>query len=171
MLPQKGRASLATRFLLALLLAAFYIPAIQVSSQNAGYYPKGGADDGPQDVSLIQLIANPQLYHMKRVRVIGFLHLEFEGNAIYLHREDLEYGITQNAIWINLPKDITTNQMKAVNGGYVICTAQFVANRHGHMGLFSGEFEGVTRLQMWADRPRGNLVIPPPPPQQKQRAH
>jgi len=130
----------------------------------AGYYPKGGADDGVEDVSLIQLIANPQTYDQKRVRVIGYIRLEFEGNAIYFHREDFEIGMANNAIWIDLPKDMTPKQIKIVNNQYVICTARFIAGRHGHMGLFSGEFDEVTRLEVWpiprSDSSRGTPTQP-----------
>ena len=42
----------------------------------------------PIDVSLIQLIANPNEYHGKFVRLIGFCRLEFEGDALFLHREE-----------------------------------------------------------------------------------
>lgn len=38
----------------------------QVAPQN-GYYPQGGPDNGPVDVSMIQLIANPQSYDGKLV--------------------------------------------------------------------------------------------------------
>ena len=34
-------------------------------------------------VSLIQLIANPDKYHGKLVRVIGVINIEFEGNKIF----------------------------------------------------------------------------------------
>ena len=125
------------------------LSGLPASSQMGGYYPKGGPDIEAEDVSLIQLIANPQAYDHKIVRVIGYLRLEFEGDAIYFHREDLDLGMTRNGIWINLPKDITPGQMKIVNNQYVICTARFIASRHGHMGLFSGEFDDVTRLETW----------------------
>jgi hypothetical protein len=45
------------------------------------------------NASIIELIANPLKYNNQRVRIIGFLNLEFEGNAIYLHREDFEHSI------------------------------------------------------------------------------
>ena len=77
-------------FLLAILL---FHPGVAAFSQQGGYYPKGGPDSGVEDVSMIQLIANPQVYDNKRVRITGFLHLEFEGDAIYLHREDFSYAL------------------------------------------------------------------------------
>ena len=36
-------------------------------------------------VSLIQLISNPDKFHGKLVRFIGFVNLEFEGDAIYIY--------------------------------------------------------------------------------------
>lgn len=138
----------------------------KVAPQINGYYPQGGPDNGPQEVSMIQLIADPQRYDGKRVRIIGFLHLEFEGDAIYLHREDFEHGITKNALWVNLPTDMTREQINAVNDKYVICSGTFAAGMHGHMGLNSGEMTKITRLEMWTDKPSSALprgFAPPPP--------
>jgi hypothetical protein len=138
-------------FVLGVLLVA---PSCSAHAQTAGYYPKGGPDIEAEDVSLIPLIANPQAYDRKIVRITGFLHLEFEGNAIYLHGEDFQYSLTKNALWINVPKDMTQGQIKAVNDQYVICTGRFVAGMHGHMGLNSGEIDDVTRLEVWSPHPR-----------------
>ena len=136
---------------LALLITA---STASTHAQMAGYYPKGGPDNGVEDVSLIQLIANPQAYDQKRVRITGFLHLEFEGDVIYLHSEDFHYSLAKNALWINVPKDMTQEQTKAVNDQYVICTGKFVASMRGHMGLNSGEISDVTRLEVWSPHPR-----------------
>ena len=110
---------------------------------------------------MIQLIANPQAYDGKTVRIIGFLHLEFEGNVIYLHNEDFRHGLTKNGLWIEIPKDMTKEQMKAVNDQYVICTARFVAKMHGHMGMNSGEVANVTRLEVLARIPRSTSSSSP----------
>ena len=134
-------------FAFGLLLIAQNSPT---HAQMAGYYPKGGPDNDVEDVSMIQLISNPQAYDNKRVRITGFLHLEFEGNSIYLHSEDFRYALTKNALWIDVPKDMTQAQTKIVNDQYVICTGTFVASRRGHMGMNSGEIADVTRLQVWS---------------------
>lgn len=49
--------------------------------------------------------------------------MEFEGNVIYLHDEDFRHGLTKNGLWVDLPKDLTQDQIKAFNDHYVICTA------------------------------------------------
>jgi hypothetical protein len=55
----------------------------------------------PLDVSMIQLIARPDDFDGEYVRVIGFYRHEFEGNALYLHREDYEQGLTKNGLWMD----------------------------------------------------------------------
>jgi hypothetical protein len=89
------------------LLAAVIVPSWMASSRVPGYCAKGGPGLGAEVVSLIQLIANPQLYDKKRVTLIEYLHLAFEGNGVYLHREDFDFAIMKDAVWIHLPKDIT----------------------------------------------------------------
>src|SRR4051812_30757429 len=51
--------------------------------------------------SLIELIARPELYDGKRVRVAGFADLEFEGNSLYLSREDYVQMLTRNGVWLD----------------------------------------------------------------------
>jgi hypothetical protein len=121
--------------------------------QMDGYIKPDWHVDGFQNVSVVQLIANPQAYDNKPIQIIGFLRLEFEGDAIYLHREDYERGISQDGLWIDRPKDMTKEQINAANTKYVICAGTFHASGHGHMGMFSGEITGVSRLQVW---PAGN---------------
>jgi hypothetical protein len=146
--------------LLVAILAVSVRPAL---AQMEGYYPKGGPDIEAQEVSLVQLIATPERYDGKTVRLIGYLHLEFEGDAIYLHRDDFMIGISNNAVWIDLPKDIKPAEIKTVNDHYVICTAQFVASNHGHMGMFSGALTNVTRLEIWPVAGDSKREPPPPP--------
>ena len=146
---------------LGCLLFACGLALAQVGPSR-GYYPKGGPDENVADVSLIQLIANPQLYDEKRVRITGFLDLQFEGDAIYFHREDFDNGLTKNALSIEVPRDITKAQIKAINDHYVICTGMFAARNHGHLGLFSGDITGITRIELW-----GPSLRPPPSPKSK----
>lgn len=129
------------------------------TGQMRGYYPSGGADL-TEPVSLIQLIANPQQYDGKKVQFIGFLRLEYEGNAAYLHQEDYENGIYKNAIWIDVPADMSDRQKADTNLHYVIFSGTFRAALHGHMDLFSGTLSNVYRLEVWPaperDHPKQN---------------
>ncbi len=97
----------------------------------------------------MQLIANPEAWDGKKVRLIGFLRLEFEGDALYLHKEDYEHQISNNAVWIDRPRGLTPAQLKAINTQYVICEGTFRAGNHGHMGMFSGTLNNINRLEAW----------------------
>jgi hypothetical protein len=75
------------------------------AQQSGTHYSKlspDQGDDAPQ-VSIIQLIATPAKFDHKKIRIVGYLHLEFEGNAIYLHEDDFRARISENSIWINTP--------------------------------------------------------------------
>jgi hypothetical protein len=146
-----------------IVISMFGILSSKSTAQLKGYFPNAGPDDTAQDVSILQLIAQPEKFDGKRVRFIGFLRIEFEGDAIYLHREDFDHGILRNAVWVNIPADMTRQQQNEVNMRYVICVGVFQAARHGHMGMFSGEIVSVRRLEFWSDHPRSTEELPRPP--------
>lgn len=100
-----------------------------------------------KDVSLIRLIAKPGEYNNIPVRVKGFLNIEFEGDALYLYKDDYQSGIEKNGIWIEIPEDaILRTRIKACSKKYVIIEGIFDANNRGHMNLFSGSLKVVTRV-------------------------
>jgi hypothetical protein len=107
----------------------------------------------PVAVTMVQLIANPQKFDGKVIRVIGFLRLEFEGNALYLHREDFENAILGDSIWVNVNPEIT-KQSNALNMHYVILEGFFSSRDHGHMSMFSGTITQIRRAQIWPSHRR-----------------
>ena len=103
-------------------------------------------------VSLVELIARPEVYHGRVVRVIGFVNFEFEGNGLYLSREDWERSIYRNGLWIEPPRSVQTDSgpaPTALNRRYVIVEGTFNATHGGHFGMWSGAIERVTRLDPW----------------------
>jgi len=106
--------------------------------------------DIQENVSLVKLIANPEKYDGKRIQVIGYLHLEFEGNAIYLHEEDFKHAISENSFWVDFSDKLTKKQdPKKFNDKYVIIIGTFKANDKGHMGMFGGTLDNIVRLDLW----------------------
>ena len=95
------------------------------------------------DISLIKLLANPELYNQQVVRVQGFLELEFEGTALYLHREDWEQMLTRNALWLDVPREIWERKYELTER-YVQVTGVFKSGFRGHMDLFGG---AITQIQ------------------------
>lgn len=104
--------------------------------------------DEPTDVTLVQLIANPEKFDGKTIRVIGFLRLEFEGDVLYLHREDYENAILGDGIWVDTTAQMT-KQKKALNMHYVLLEGTFSANDRGHMGMWSGTIKKIRRAMVW----------------------
>ena len=112
---------------------------------------EGAGSSDPVAVSLLELIATPERFKGRWVRLMGFAVLEFEGNAVYLHEEDYLHSLTRNALWLD-DRDIALAQP---NGpGYAIIEGQFDPDVHGHLDLFSGGLVHVQRLSPWADIPR-----------------
>ena len=128
----------------------FTIAALTVSCSHEEPLAPVVADE-PQHVSLVQLIATPDVYHNRVVRIVGFCRLEFEGDAVFLHREDSESSISKNGIWLNVGSPIPEEQ-QSLSGEYVLLEATFLADRKGHLGAYSGEFDDIQRLERWPSR-------------------
>jgi hypothetical protein len=124
----------------------------------------------PIDASLVQLLAEPAEFDGRLVRVIGFCSIEFEGNAIYLHREDYEQGILKNAMWLSLGDMLPPARQELsarLHEKYCIVEGRITSRQNGHMGAFGGEIAELTRLDLWstgADHGRSRRPPPPPPP-------
>ena len=113
--------------------------------------PETAVGDEIADVSLIQLIANPDRFEGKKVRVVGYIHREFESNGIYLHKDDYELSIYRNGLWLN---GSCASNLKEYNDHYVLMEARFTGKDQGHMGLWSGALSEVTRCVPWVNEPR-----------------
>jgi hypothetical protein len=129
-----------------LAMAVFGCLTVGANPEVRGAQPDQGEALG---VSLLQLVATPTVFDGKRVRVVGFLRFEFEGDALYLHREDFDHRITKNAVWLDVQK---TPEQGSFSGSYVLVEATFDAEGLGHGGLFSGTLRRVSRLQQWPPR-------------------
>jgi hypothetical protein len=102
----------------------------------------------PTDVTLVQLIANPEKFDGRLIRVIGFLRLEFEGNVLYLHREDYENAILGDGIWVDATPAIR-KQSTELNMNYVLLEGVFSSGDRGHMGMWSGTIKQIRRAELW----------------------
>ena len=96
-------------------------------------------------VSLIRLIANPEKYENRKIQVIGFLNLQFEGNAIYINESDFETGSTKNAIWVAIPDSIKT-RMEKYNEQTVLLEGTFDMIHLGHGQNYGGTIRKITRI-------------------------
>jgi hypothetical protein len=125
-------------------------PSKEESSQNPTFASEkcAGKEQEPGGfcgVSLVDLIANPTQFVGHQVMVKGYVHLAFEGNAIYLHKEDYLHGLSRNGLWVDLAVGVDGSKCQ---DRYSIVEGTFVrGGPSGHLGLWSGAIENVTRCE------------------------
>ncbi len=100
-------------------------------------------------VSMVELLAAPEKYDGKLVRVIGVGNLEFEGNYLSLSKEDHKYS-TGNSIWIELgDRAISYAEAQEYNGKYVIVEGFFDKDNGGHFDMHCGSITNISRYELW----------------------
>jgi hypothetical protein len=95
-------------------------------------------------ISMVQLLASPDKYDGKYVRVSGYMHLEPQANAIYLHREDVEHHLLKNGVWVAAAEGVS---LEACQDAYVIIEGLFRARNSDNARYWSGAVTRVTRCQ------------------------
>jgi hypothetical protein len=102
----------------------------------------------PEYTTLIEVIANQSAYNGKRIRVIGYLNLEFEGDGLYLDKASFDAAI-HNAVWVERPNWLGETDARALSKGYALVEGTFTTRHDGHMGMFAGAISEVTRIERW----------------------
>lgn len=110
-------------------------------------------------VSLVRLIAAPEHYEGKRVRVKGFCHLEFEEQGLFLHREDADLMNGWNGVWL----DIDRTKYTGLNEKFVLIEGRFTTVHRGHLSAWSGTITDVTRAERELTRAELELLREMPP--------
>ena len=82
---------------------------------------------------------------------MGFIHFEFEGNSIYLSRDDYKYGIYKNGLWLSIPKS-DISQYRNINDTFALVEGTFNAGFKGHLGYSNGAIENIRRIERLKSR-------------------
>ena len=98
--------------------------------------------DSATPTSLLQVLADPQRWHGKHVRVAGFFNFEFEHDALYLTSEDSRNHLF-NGLWINVPELLMGSDRRDPWRGYAVVEGIVNAQRHGHLGLWPASIDSV----------------------------
>jgi hypothetical protein len=100
-------------------------------------------DDGScvlYEVSLVELLAIPKKFHHKRVSVVGFATLRFEGNTICINEH---YGT--GCLWL----DIEGVEDPGFRKGWAVVEGRFDGENRGHMGCCAGTIDNISVLRRW----------------------
>jgi hypothetical protein len=139
--PSAPRHSGRTFGFMKLLLNILVTVAVAVTTGAA-------AEPEIERATLLQVLAHPEKYDGKRLQLIGYLHLQFEGNALWLHKEDYDHAIIGNMVSIEVQGEIRKRE-KELNDEYVMVIGTFDAKDLGHMGLCSGTLKNITSCGFW----------------------
>ena len=138
---------------LLLLTACQQAPDGETPGPDGEGIELGVINDEAEEVSITQIIENPEEYHGKVVRVTGVGQLDMEGNILFLHKEDYDSSNVRNALWINLNEEIVDyDEAAKLNGKYVLVEGTFDMENSGGMGLYSGAVSGITRYKLDSDK-------------------
>ena len=98
-------------------------------------------------VSMISLIGSPEKYDHKKVHVVGFLTVAFEGNIFYLHEEDFRLGIGKNAVWADFTKgQLQIDSIKKCAKHYAYIEGTFNSKLDGMNNCCSGSIDSITSI-------------------------
>lgn len=138
----------------------FLVMAMLFSARSAQPLQTASKTSAPLNVGMVALLGDPQKYDGKVIRTIGFMCLEYEGDALYLHEEDYRYGILKNALALRL-SSAQQKQFKSLSLKYVIIEGTMYANGPERWD-YGGAIGNITRLDIW--RPRPDIPVPPAEP-------
>jgi hypothetical protein len=71
------------------------------------------------------------------------MHLEFEGNMLCLHRDDVEFMLQTNCVWLAAPEGPA---VRSINDRYVGVEGVVNADDRGHFGMFQASIQGITAI-------------------------
>lgn len=139
------------RHRLSALLLSLATLCVLVSSGAAARYSQRTTMHGratrPINVGMIALVANPQKYNGKRVRVVGFLCIRYESDALYVHKEDYRRGLGFNALGLRLSPS-QRQRYKNLSLHYVLVEGVVHPSKSPD-AYWGGEMDHITRLERW----------------------
>lgn len=121
----------------------------KISAEPETGDPPASGNRSTADVSVIELIATPEKYDGKLIRVIGVGSLEDKKNCIALSKDDLKYG-AGNSIWLQWDRyEHSYDQARQYNGKYVIVEGVFDKDDCGYKDMFHGSIKEISRYELW----------------------
>jgi hypothetical protein len=100
-------------------------------------------------MSLARILADPQAVHGRAVKVGGYLHLEFEDHDFCLHKDDADYLVITNCVWLQVPD---REDLQVFSDRYVAVEGIVNASGRGHLGVYQAEIDKVSRITVQPER-------------------
>jgi hypothetical protein len=98
-------------------------------------------------VSVIQLIADPETYHDKQVRAVGYVRFGADGSpALYLS-QDTSFT-PSNGLLLDLGPELLARRDR-IDGRICVVEGIFDLEHRGSPAMFQGVIGGVTSAEEW----------------------
>ena len=99
----------------------------------------------PVFASLVQLIATPERFDGKLVRVAGFCRLEYEGTVLYLDKESFEAALPLHGVWLDVGWPVP-EKYRPLTDTYVMVDGRYGAPKPGGRALHGGRLSPITAM-------------------------
>ncbi len=137
----------------SLVLWSFWAPILVAAALGASAKPSLAGDSHQDELircSIINLLASPESYDGKRIQVIGYARIRFEGNALFLSEEAAEHEVVENSVWLDFSGWSGDRKALAERGNrYAIVVGTFSQSETGHLGGWFGGITGIERFDPW----------------------
>ncbi|MEM0543071.1 hypothetical protein WFZ85_10600 [Flavobacterium sp. j3] len=108
---------------------------------------KSAEEQRLQDVSMIEVIANPKRFHKKHIQVQGYFTNETKGTAIYFSKSDFQNMIYKNAIFIYISNEDMKRYNLPPSQGYVTLIGIYNKDKKGTYNFYSGGFDKILNIE------------------------
>jgi len=104
-------------------------------------------DDQPcVAVTLSELLATPEKYHGKRVRVSGYHHAEFEHSSLSEGPDSIRKY--KESVWLgSMSHFAKLADAVSHNDAFITVEGAFTGGSGGHLGLWAGEIDRLTKIE------------------------
>jgi hypothetical protein len=93
--------------------------------------------------TLAEVLHDPDAFNGKRISIVGYYHGEFEGSNFGM-RADSDY---HQSIWFGTPSSFADKaNLHMSNNAWLRVEGIFVKGPGGHMGMWPGEIERITKV-------------------------
>ena len=126
---------------LLIILLLFYLQLPYLPAPTSYFQFK------PARVSPIQLIANPILFHNRKVRVIGFLAYDYKHASLYPSQHSYLHSLQDQ---IAIERNSLVKESKNMSLNYVIIEGVFDAFYYRYRPLAYSKIHKINRIDLWS---------------------
>ena len=127
------------KIVICIFLAYLFLPMVMHGMHT--YF-----ECGISACSALRIVSVPWLYHGRKITVIGFLRIQFEGNVLYPSQEAAKYPLTED-IWVDVTDEMKQRRDE-LNLNYVRITGTFNAMSYADTGLHAGTLEKIEKISI-----------------------